>query len=41
MLFYIMLVLRLLAGIHRPGLAHTDAKITMKHLVRPDDQRLE
>ena len=36
-----MLILRLLAGLHRSDPAHPDDKITMKHLVRPDDQQLK
>ena len=36
-----MLLIRFLAGVHRSNPVHTDEKITMKHLVRPDDQRLE
>ncbi len=36
-----MLIIGFLAGVHRFDPAHTDDKITMKHLVRPDDQRLE
>ena len=36
-----MLIIGFLAGVHGSDPAHTEDKITMKHLVRPDDQRLE